>query len=272
MDRREFLAFLAGTTAATRFGCPGPQESRVIGIQLYTVRRLMTADAERTLKALADIGYREVELAGLYGKTPAEFRKLLDGSDLNAPATHIGINELRNGFSKVLDDSAILGHKWIIVPSLPAADQTVDGYKRVADLLNETGAKARPLGFRTGFHNHSAEFKVIDGQRGFDLLLANTDPALVDFELDLFWIRSGGADALDYFKRYPGRFRAVHVKDMAADGKQVNVGEGVIDFAGIFPEADRVGVRHYFVEHDQPADPLNDVRKSFLATRKLLNG
>jgi sugar phosphate isomerase/epimerase len=242
-----------------------------VGIQLYTVRRLMTTDAAGTLAALAQIGYKEVELAGLYGKTPADFRKLLEANGLSAPATHVGLPRLRDNLNELLDEAATLGHHWIVVPSLDAADRnTVDGLRRVAESLNQAGRRARERGMRVGYHNHEGEFRPIEGQLPYDILLANTDPALVDFELDLFWIKRAGADTLAYFAKHPGRFFALHVKDMATDGKMVNVGEGSIDFAGIFAQADRAGVKHYFVEHDQPTDPIADARVSFLAVQKLL--
>jgi sugar phosphate isomerase/epimerase len=241
-----------------------------VGIQLYTVRRLMNTDPGGTLAALAQIGYREVELAGLYGRTPADFRKLLDAHGLVAPATHIGLGPVRADLSKVLDDATTLGNHWIIVPSLDGPDRTPDGARRAAETLNQAGLKAKERGLRMGYHNHEYEFRAIEGKTSFDVLLEQTDPNLVDFELDLFWIRRGGGDALAYFNRYPGRFVALHVKDMAQDGKMVNVGEGAIDFAGIFAHADKAGVKHYFVEHDLPADPINDARVSFAALQKLL--
>jgi sugar phosphate isomerase/epimerase len=275
MERRAFLS--AGTAALAAAAWPrrllgdAPTSlASTVGIQLYTVRRLMNTDAKGTLAALAAIGYREVELAGLYGRTATDFRKLLDAHGLHAPATHISLNALRNNTAQVLDDAATLGHHWVIVPSLDGADRTLDGIRRVADALNQAGAKAKERGMRVGYHNHQYEFTAIDGTVPYDILLSQTDRNLVDFELDLFWIRRGGGDTLAYFARNPGRFAALHVKDMAADGKMVNVGAGAIDFAGIFAHADRAGVKHYFVEHDEPTQPLDDARISFLATQKLL--
>ncbi len=277
MERRAFLSTVTaglavGTLPSCLTGSAALHPVTNIGIQLYTVRRLMAQDAPGTLKALAEIGYREVELAGLYGKTAADFRTLLDRNGLAAPATHIGIGELRNNLAKVLDDAAVLGHRWIIVPTLSGTDRTADGLKRVGEFLNQTAVKVGPRGFRLGYHNHQFEFTALpDGQRPFDILLQNTDPALIDFEIDLYHARIGGGNALDYFTRYPGRFVALHVKDASPDGRMANVGEGVIDFPAILAQAGRAGVKHYFVEHDTPSDPINDMRVSFLATQKLLS-
>jgi sugar phosphate isomerase/epimerase len=275
MERRAFLS--AGTAALAAAAWPGrlmadalSRLPSTVGIQLYTVRRLMSTDADGTLAALAGIGYREVELAGLYGRTAGDFRKLLDKHGLHAPATHISLSALRNNTAQVLDDAAILGNHWVIVPSLDAAERTIDGIRRVADALNQAGAKAKERGMRVGYHNHQYEFAAINGTVPYDILLSQTDRNLVDFELDLFWIRRGGGDTLAYFAKNPGRFVALHVKDMTADGKMVNVGAGAIDFAGIFAHADRAGVMHYFVEHDEPTDPIADARTSFVATQKLL--
>ncbi len=281
MQRRAFLSTGAAALAAAAFpgSLLGRQEGNraaVVGIQLYTVRRLMTSDAPGTLAALAQIGYQEVELAGLYGRTARDFRKLLDDNGLRAPATHIGSALLRSNRSKVFEDAITLGHHWVIVPWVDAAQRTPDGIRQLADLLNEAGAAAKPAGLRIGYHNHEFEFKPLGGSGGsestaaFDILLTRTDPSLVDFELDLFWIKRGGGDALSYFNRYPGRFAALHVKDMTADGKMVNVGEGVMDFAGLFAHADHAGVKHYFVEHDEPTSPISDARVSFAAVQKLL--
>ncbi|MGH7462061.1 MAG: sugar phosphate isomerase/epimerase family protein [Longimicrobiales bacterium] len=275
MHRRSFLSTSAAALAASLLPAArghGTRTASVVGIQLYTVRRLMTTDATGTLSALAQIGYQEVELAGLYGRTPKDFRKLLDDHGLRAPASHIGSADLRQKREKVFDDALTLGHHWVIVPWVDAADRTPEGIRKLADLLNESGAAAAREGLRIGYHNHEFEFKPAAGSTEilFDTLLSRTDPKLVDFELDLFWIQRGGGDSLAYFTRHPGRFVALHVKDMTRDGKMVNVGEGSIDFAGLFAHADRAGVKHYFVEHDEPTSPINDARVSFVAVQKLL--
>jgi sugar phosphate isomerase/epimerase len=276
MERRTFLttatAALAAGMLPYRLAAGSSQSATPLpSLQLYTLRRLMATDPAGTLAAVAGIGYRELELAGIYGKTATEFRALLDQNQLTAPSAHYGIGELRNRLDQVLNDSTTLGHKWIVVASVGGTDRTTEGMKRVAESLNQAGAKANERGMRVGYHNHQFEFPVLpEGQKSFDILLQNTDPALVDFQIDLYHIRQGGGDALDYLKRYPKRFFSVHVKDATPDGKMANVGAGVIDFATIFAQANRSGVKYYFIEHDSPADPINDVRASFVATKQLL--
>src|SRR4029079_774028 len=129
--------------------------------------------------------------------------------------------------------------------------------------FNMIGEAALKRGMRFGYHNHNFEFTPANGIVPYDLLLDSTDPRLVDFEIDLFWMRQGGKDPHAYFAKYPGRVPMLHVKDMSSDGQMVNVGAGAIDFAGIFAHAHEAGVKHYYVEHDEPAHPINDARASF---------
>ncbi|HUG41708.1 MAG TPA: sugar phosphate isomerase/epimerase [Longimicrobiales bacterium] len=152
--------------------------------------------------------------------------------------------------------------------SRPEARRSLDDYRRLAGRLEDAGGRAREAGLQLAYHNHDFEFERLDGAVPFDIL-AGTDPDLVQFQLDLYWIRKAGGDALAYFRRHPGRFPSVHVKDMAADGAMVDVGAGVIDWPALFAHADTAVIRHYFVEHDQPADPLASIRNSFIHLRGL---
>lgn len=231
----------------------------------------MASDPAGTLAALAGIGYREVELHSLYRLSAAEFKKLLDANGLTAPATHLGLNQLRNSLPKTLEDAALMGYKWLIVPSLDRDERTADGYRRVADFFNQLGPRARQAGLRLGYHNHEYDLPPqADGVSGLEILIQNSDPAYVDFELDLFWARRGGDDPIRIFQKYPGRFMGVHIKDMAADGKMVNVGEGVMDFKTMLAAGQKAGVRHFFVEHDNPANPVEDARTSYTAVKGIL--
>ena len=292
MDRRDFVRVLAGAAGAsaisssvsgTTVGAANRARAlaasgidrhsaseQPVGIQLYTVRRVMNQAPAQTLEALAKIGYREVQTAGLYGKSAREFRAMLDASGLTAPSAHIGLNALRTQLEQTLDDAELLGYRWIIVPSLDQKDRTISALTAIADEFNRIAEVVQKRGLRFGYHNHDFEFMPQNGTVPFDLLLERTDARLVHFELDLFWLRKGGRDPLPLFAKHPGRFPSVHVKDMAADGTMVNVGEGVIDFAGIFAQARIAGVQHYFVEHDNPAQPLRDVAVSFRAMGRLL--
>lgn len=278
MNRREFMnsvsaaiaAASVGNTAACRSATADLTTDHAVGIQLYTVRSLMSANPEGTLAALAEIGYGEVELAGLNDQSARAFRDMLDRTGLKAPASHIAIGQLRTSLAKTLDDAATLGNQWLVVPWIDDAERTRTGYEAIAADFNRFAAELEKQGLGFGYHNHDFEFKPVDGMIPFDLLLERTDPALVKFEIDLFWMRKGERDPLDYVARYPGRFPMVHVKDMAADGRMVNVGAGVLDFARIFAQAERAGIQHYFVEHDNPPSPLEDARVSYQAVHSLL--
>ena len=117
---------------------------------------------------------------------------------------------------------------------------------------------------RLAYHNHDFEIRPVNGTRPLDTLLSGTDPSLVDFEMDLYWVVFGGGQPLDFFNRYPGRFKMVHVKDSAGppDNKMVDVGKGTINFPAIFAESAKAGIQHYFVEHDQPADAIATITNS----------
>jgi sugar phosphate isomerase/epimerase len=149
--------------------------------------------------------------------------------------------------------------------------ETLDGYRRAADQLNRAAEQARSAGMRVGFHNHAGEFAPMDGRIPYDVLLEETDPQLVWFEMDLYWIRRGGGDALAYFARHPGRFATVHVKDMdnTPERGMVDVGAGIMDFKALFARREQAGIRHFFVEHDRPTTPLESIRTSYQYLRQL---
>jgi sugar phosphate isomerase/epimerase len=234
-----------------------------IGLQLYTVRSVIAQDVEGTLRALAGIGYKEVEFAGLYGNTPTQMRQILDRVGLVAVSSHHGMRDIRGEWQRALDAANTLGQQYVIVASIDRAERTADAYRRIAEEFNRAGESAKAAGLKFGYHNHDYEFADVGGTTGYDVLLAQTDPSLVVMELDLFWAVQGGRDPLSLFAAHPGRFHLVHVKDRTASGEMVNVGSGVIDFRTIFARSDQAGIRHAFVEHDNPTSPLDDVRASF---------
>jgi sugar phosphate isomerase/epimerase len=267
---------LAGAGLAAcreRTAAAGSARLDSLGVQLYTVRDRMRQDVSATLRDVADVGYREVETAGLFDLSAEQFRAALDDAGLISPAGHIPIDAVRQQPAAVLATTRVLGQEWVVVPWLDEVERTADGYRRLADDLNRFAATARDEGVRVAYHNHEFEFAPLeDGRTGYDLLLDATDPALVDMELDLFWAVKGGRDPVVLFSDHPGRFALCHVKDMAdiAGAQQmVAVGEGEIDFARIFAHAEQAGLRHFFVEHDEPRDPIASIRSSFEHLRQL---
>lgn len=239
-----------------------------IGIQLYTVRDSMQRDVAGTLARLAEIGYREVEFAGYFGKSAAEIRTLLERNNLTAPSTHLPYELLKTSWEQTLDDAAARGHRYVTIPWLPdSVRKSADSWRAVAAEFNRGAEQARARGLIFAYHNHDFEFVRVDGQVPFDLLLQHTDPALVQFEMDLYWTVKAGADPQAYFRAHPTRFPLLHVKDSAGppDHAQVDVGAGTIDFASILRlDASQKGaVRHAFIEHDKPADPMAFAARSF---------
>ena len=268
IGRRQFLATagtgLMGSVLPRGLAAGGAGGINRIGVQLYTVRTLLARDFDGTLAQLAKIGYREVEFAGYYDRTPRDIRKTLDRLNLSAPAAHVPFEALRDEPNRAFDAAEQLGHRYLVVAWLNKEDrQPMRSLVRTAAAFNRIGERARRRGLRFAYHNHDFEFERLDGRLMYDVLLDDTDPALVAFEMDLFWVAKGGADPLPYFERYPGRFPLVHVKDMAAGQQMVDVGKGHIDWRRIFARRKQAGIRHYFVEHDQPTDPIASVRASY---------
>jgi sugar phosphate isomerase/epimerase len=222
-----------------------------ISVQLYTLRTLLEQDLDGTLAALADIGFRKVELAGTYGRGAAEFRSILDRHGLVATSSHVGID---GDVDTLIADALTLGHTYVVVPyvNLP----TIEGWRAFAGRLEEAGKACRSAGLSLGYHNHAHEFQHIDGQRPFDVLAEHTSPHHVHFEVDLYWAVDGGVDPVDVVYANYGRVRQFHVKDRAPDGSWADLGTGTIDFRRIFRSTWDAGIREYIVEHDQPADPL----------------
>ena len=268
-DRRQFVALTGAGLAtlalpASMRGC-GSEAALLdrIGVQLYTVRSLLKDDFEGTLARIAAIGYREVEFAGYYDRPATEIRRILDANGLTAPAAHIPIEALRDNWAATLDDAETAWHRYLVVAWLAEADRaSLADLERIAALFSKAALEARQRGVTFAYHNHDFEFALVEGRLPYDVLLEACDPA-VQFEMDLYWITKGGKDPLDYFRRWPGRFPLVHVKDMTSDGRMVAVGEGAIDWTRIFAARDQAGIRHYFVEHDEPADPLESIRVSY---------
>lgn len=279
-NRRSFLRVLGVGSAALATGWAHKSllaeavEAKTlgrIGIQLYTVRKPAAADLGRVLEQIAKIGYKEVEFAGTYNHTADEARDMLKHNGLVAPSAHIAIEAILSAPDKTFADAHTLGLQWITVPSLPRGKHvTVDDWKGVAAQFNDAAMKAKAAGFRFAFHNHNDIVKETGDVLPVDILMKETDPSLVSYEMDLYWAVSGGADPIALLERYPGRFRMFHVKDGVApytDQTQTDVGKGSIDFKPIFARAS--GIEHYFVESDSAADPIVFAANSYQYLKNL---
>jgi len=237
-----------------------------VGLQLYTVRSAMSTDVAATLRAVAKIGYREVEFAGYFKQSPADVRKMLDDDGLTSPSTHLGLDDVRERFDATAEIAHVVGQRYLTVASLDMRTlKTLDDWKRMADTFNEAGRRTKAAGLRFAYHNHVVEFSPVEGRVPMDVLIAGTDPALVTFEMDLYWVTRAGHDPRAFFRRYPGRFEMVHVKDSKGPpgNEMTEVGAGTIDWKSILSLHATAGIRHYFVEHDEPANPMESIRVSY---------
>jgi sugar phosphate isomerase/epimerase len=250
-----------------------------IGLQLYTVRDLMKRDFDGTLAKVAAIGYKEVEFAGYFDHSPKDVRAAVDRRGLTAPSAHIDYKSLGEKFPEVIEAAKVVGHEYLVNPWIEEEiRKQPDGWKHAAETFNRAGEACKKAGIQFAYHNHWFEFLPVNGKLPYDLLLTECDPNLVKMELDLCWITVGGQDPLKYFDRYPGRFPLVHVKDVkrvppvTAGGAQdfgssmkdmTEVGSGIIDWKKIFAQSDKAGIKHYFVEHDNPKKPLESIKKSY---------
>ena len=234
------------------------------GLQLYTVRDALGVDLEGTLRSVAAIGYREVELAGLPGVTAAAMHASLQRHGLDAPSMHASYDRLRADLDAVLEEARIVRASYLVCPSVDAGDrETAEDWKRVCQTLNRIGQVVRSHGLVLAYHNHDFEFvPFADGTTPFHLLMTETDPRGVKLELDVYWVAKAGQDPVQYLKDGRDRILLVHLKDLASDGSTVEVGEGVLDFGRIVRTALLTGVKHLFVEQDTAVDPLASIGAS----------
>ena len=259
------------------------QQRRInsIGIQLYTVRDALQRDYDGTLARLAEIGYREVESGRDHDKPPKQMRDALMRHGLTSPSYHVDWKSLGADWPKVIEDNKIVGRTYLVNPWIEEdVRNQPDGWKHAAETLNHAGETARKADIQFAYHNHWIEFVPLeDGELPYDILLENCDPNLVKMEMDLGWITVGGQDPVKYFERYPGRFCMVHVKDVheVPDAASVrggrfagenmtilsDVGSGVIDWKRIFAHSKQAGIKHYFVEHDNPKNSMETARASY---------
>ena len=311
--RRDFIknsgALVLGSVLSQRlnarsafFGNPHLER---IGVQLFSIPKILENDFAGTMKMISDIGYKEIEFygpysfsaaedkerwkavtpslgfsgSGYFGLTVQEVKKVLDDNGLSSPSMHSGLSTLRNNMNEMAEAANVLGQKYVILPSAKT-EPDLDGYKRLADEFNEIGSQAEKAGVRFAYHNHGNGLKEIDGIIPFDLILERTDPKLVYPQMDIFWMTAGGVDPVAYLDKYPGRFRLMHIKDMAknvrfsgdgGDSKQwielfpflSDAGSGVLDLKTIISHAKKSGVEHFIVERDLAPIPKEALEKGF---------
>jgi len=281
-SRRAFLgsmgvAILAGKAAraGATLGWPAHHRSFTgsLGIQLYSLRHQLDKDVPGSLKLIRDAGYTDVETAGFYKMSPADFKKALDAAGLKCTGMHSGDdNRFRSKLDDIIAEAKVFKPDYVTSPWIQEEHRKdADGCKRVAAEFNEWGKKLQAAGFHFAFHNHDMEFKPMGGTTAMDILIQETDPKLVDFELDLFFVKKVGLTPADYLRKYPGRFKLVHLKDIAKgtpagfgeapDNACVPLGEGQIDWPKTLAAATEVGVKYWYVEDESDTAP-EGIKKS----------
>ncbi len=279
LDRRAFIGTMGTALLAGRRG--EAASIRRLGAQLYTVRTALEKDFDGTLAKVAAAGYAEVEFAGYFNRSPLEVRDVLRRHRLTAPSAHIDYGSLTGDkWARAIDGARTIGHDYLVNAWVdePIRNQP-DAWKRIAETYNQAAAVSKKAGIQFAYHNHNFEFATredLGGKLPFDFLLETCDPSLVKIELDLCWITSAGKDPLEYFSRYPGRFPMVHVKGLKkvpATGAATPIDrvlpeitevghDDVIDWKRIFAQSKTAGIRHYFVEHDVPKEPIESLKVS----------
>ena len=302
-NRKEFLK-LSATAALGSFFLPKNVEAffkkqHAMGVQLYTFFNVMDADVPGTLKKIAGIGYKEIESAfskkgGFYGMKAKEFgamvkdlgmswkshhvlgapfklppgTKLPNGSD-GKPITIPPMKNLRDNYQAIIDEVGEASLPYLVCANTPIGN--TEEVKQSIDTLNKASEAAKKAGIIMVYHNHDKEFESLDGKVIYDRILEETDPNTLKMELDLCWVTKAGVDPVALFKKHPGRFPLWHVKDLDKEKKlPLPVGTGIVDFKRIFANAKVSGMKHFFVEHDNPADPFASITTSYNNLNKIL--
>jgi sugar phosphate isomerase/epimerase len=282
-SRRAFLKTAGAVTAAA---CAGSRFSAAdarhvpVGLQLYSVREQLPKDFDGTLHQLSSIGIKEVEAAGYFKKTAAEFRHSLDQAGLRCVSTHHALLELKPKLDEWIDYGHTIGLEYIIcswagVHRDPArkGGMTLDDWRYAAEEFNKIGEKVKAAGITFGYHNHWVEFGTEGGVVFYDELLKRTDPKLVLFEMDCGWVVAGGHNPVDYLSKTPERFPMLHVKDLVKQPndkyKNVVMGKGTIDYKPILAAA--AGLKHYFIEQEEfEGDPITELHQDVEYMRNLM--
>lgn len=229
-----------------------------VALQMYTVREQAQADFAGTVRAVAQMGYPAIQFAGYGGLSADQMKRLLDELGLKVAGSHVGLSQLEGDLNREIDYNLAVGNRDLIVPALPREmQQDESGFKRAVQILNQLGARCKEQGARLSYHNHAFEFVQFDGRTAMELLLDETDPSVVVWEPDVYWIAYANEDPTAWIRRYAGRCPYIHLKDMTKDESRTfaEVGEGRFDFQPIFEASEAGGAEWYVVEQDRCARP-----------------
>ncbi|MDB5060270.1 MAG: xylose isomerase [Mucilaginibacter sp.] len=280
ITRRTFLA-QAGLASAGMVLAPNLLSAKSpngVGLQLYSLRDQLPKDPRGVIAKVAKAGYKEVETFGyskqngFWGLSAKDFSALLKSHGLKTPSGHYGLDEFfgtgkMDQFDSYIESALATGQTYIIVPSLNHDFiKTAADFKSIADKLNKAAEVCKKHSLKLGYHNHNFEWKETEGTTFYDTILNHTDPTLVNMEMDIYWVVRAGKNPVDIFKKHPGRFMFVHVKDMDKTNNELNteIGSGTIDFKTILGQAKLAGIKHFIVEQENftNIDPYQSIAKS----------
>jgi sugar phosphate isomerase/epimerase len=270
-------AFAAGGARATARPAPAPLP---VGLQLYSINQSLDADFDGALKTVARIGYKYVELAGLHGRSPEQVRAAFDGFGLKCPSAHFPPDDWVKGSARPIEIAKAVGASTVVCPMPPIPERlkgrastgaqtglaaaydgmTLADWKAFAAFLNRLGGDARAAGLAFAYHNHNIDFRDLGGGRTpIDIVLTETDPRLVDLEVDLGWVKAAGHDPAAFLERHANRIILVHLKDLKPTppnfGFQMaptEMGSGVIDWTRVLAAVRKTRARYGFVEQEPP--------------------
>lgn len=279
--RRNFLkniTLMSGVIATSSLqaeSLPGAAKKKKIGIQLWTLRDVINSDLTGTLTSLSKIGYNSLEPFGFdgsfFGQPAKDFRKMCNDLGMDITSTHCGIN-LENA-QLFTEKAAEAGLEYLVLPSFSGRpEKTLDDFKKVAHEMNRIGEITKKAGITFGYHNHNFEFQPMEGKLPYDTLLAETDPSLVTFQMDIYWVIKGGQKPEQYFENHPGRFQLWHVKDMGNDGESCIVGNGHINFKDLMKQSKKAGLKRIVYEQEAYSEgtPVFCAEQSFKYIQKHL--
>jgi sugar phosphate isomerase/epimerase len=271
-NRRDFLKttslLTAGTILLPSCTLAGPKMKP--GLQVYSVREQLGEDFEGTMKHISEIGYEILEGYGLgtdgqfLGKiTPAHYTRVIEDLGMELKATHCSYTT-HDKAQKMIDAAKETGLEYMIIPYTPEEVRTTaDGWKEVAENFNKIGELCNTSGIKFGYHNHDFELIELDGIIPLELLIESTEANLVHFEADLFWVTKGGYDPKKLIEKYPGRIQLFHVKDATPELEGTTVGEGILDFEGLFAAGKADVLEYYFIEDERTDDPFKNIKADF---------
>ncbi len=290
MNRREFIqtSSLAALGAAT-LSSFAVRNKMKIGLQLYSLRDSVKLDPKGVLEKVAGFGYKKLETydyedGRLFGLPSKEFGSFANGHGMKVTSGHYHLGwspskkswkgTLMNDWERAVADAKEIGQEFMVLAHLEVDERkSLDDYKFVIEQLNKAAEVCSKYNIQLSYHNHEYEFDRFEGQVAYDLMLKQLDPKMVSMELDLYWVNFAKKDPLDYFAKYPGRFKQWHVKDMdKTDPKlQVDVGTGRIDFKSIFAKANLAGLKHFYIEQEAyPISSIKSVEQSLLNFQKMI--